>query len=141
MLNAVSDRAIALRIPIHERVEAIALIHDGSRCYGAVVRDLITGELIGYVAELLAIATGGAGKDLPRFYKRSNLWYRPRAIALETGVAMCGKLGGCSVPSDRYFSRRILLVTEGCPVTAGLGFATSTGHRFMPDVEPAELAS
>lgn len=50
MLNAVSDRAIALGIPIHERVEAIALIHDGSRCYGAVVRDLITGELIGYVA-------------------------------------------------------------------------------------------
>ena len=47
MLNAVSDRAIALGIPIHERVEAIALIHDGSRCYGAVVRDLITGELIG----------------------------------------------------------------------------------------------
>ena len=40
MLNAVSDRAIALGIPIHERVEAIALIHDGSRCYGAVVRDL-----------------------------------------------------------------------------------------------------
>lgn len=37
MLNAVSDRAIALGIPIHERVEAIALIHDGSRCYGAVV--------------------------------------------------------------------------------------------------------
>lgn len=44
MLNAVSDRAIALGIPIHERVEAIALIHDGSRCYGAVVRDLITGD-------------------------------------------------------------------------------------------------
>ena len=62
MLNAVSDRVIAYGIPVHERVEAIALIHDGSRCYGAVVRDLITGELIGYVARATAIATGGAGK-------------------------------------------------------------------------------
>ena len=62
MLNAVSDRVIAEGIPVHERVEAIALIHDGSRCYGAVVRDLITGELIGYVAKATAIATGGAGK-------------------------------------------------------------------------------
>ena len=45
MLYAVSDRAIAESIPVHERTEAIALIHDGGRCYGAVVRDLVTGEL------------------------------------------------------------------------------------------------
>ena len=42
---AMSDQAIAESIPVHERTEAIALIHDGGRCYGAIVRDLITGEL------------------------------------------------------------------------------------------------
>ena len=31
MLNAVSDRVIAEHIPVVERVEAIALIHDGKR--------------------------------------------------------------------------------------------------------------
>ena len=46
---------------MHERTEALALIHDGGRCYGAVVRDLITGELSAYVAKATAIATGGAG--------------------------------------------------------------------------------
>ena len=45
MLHAVGDRAIAESIPVHERTEALALIHDGGRCYGAVVRDLVTGEL------------------------------------------------------------------------------------------------
>ncbi len=40
MLNAVADRAIAESIPVHERTDALALIHDGGRCYGAVVRDL-----------------------------------------------------------------------------------------------------
>ena len=44
-------------IPVHERTEALALIHDGGRCYGAVVRDLITGELRAYVAKATAITT------------------------------------------------------------------------------------
>ena len=56
-----SDQAIAHDIPVHERTEAIALIHDGGRCYGAVVRDLITGQLSAYVAKATAIAAGGAG--------------------------------------------------------------------------------
>src|SRR5437762_3953641 len=51
MLFAVSDRAIAHRIPVHERVEALSLIHDGGRCYGAIVRNLISGELTAYVAK------------------------------------------------------------------------------------------
>src|SRR3982750_1878147 len=49
MLYAVSDQAIAHSIPVHERTEAIALIHEGGRCYGAVVRDLVTGVLSAWV--------------------------------------------------------------------------------------------
>ena len=45
MLYAMSDQAIARGIPVHERCEAIALIHEGDRCHGAVVRDLVTGGL------------------------------------------------------------------------------------------------
>src|SRR5476649_2673987 len=55
MLFTASDRAIAEKIDIHERKEALALIHDGARCYGAIVRDLITGELVAYVAKATAI--------------------------------------------------------------------------------------
>src|SRR4029077_21267511 len=44
MITAVADRVVAESIPVHERKEALALIHDAGRCYGAVVRDLITGE-------------------------------------------------------------------------------------------------
>src|SRR5512144_193987 len=62
MLTAVADRAIAESIPVHERTEALALIHEGGRCYGAVVRDLVTGQLVAYVAKATAIATGGAGR-------------------------------------------------------------------------------
>lgn len=62
MLYALGDRAIAEAIPVHERKEAMALIHDGERCHGAVVRDLITGELLAYVGRATVMATGGYGR-------------------------------------------------------------------------------
>jgi fumarate reductase flavoprotein subunit len=62
MLYTVSDQAIAEAIPVHERIEALALIHDGERCHGAVVRDLISGELGAYLARATVLATGGYGR-------------------------------------------------------------------------------
>jgi fumarate reductase flavoprotein subunit len=141
MLNAVSDRAIAEGIPIHERVEAIALIHDGVRCYGAVVRDLITGELIGYVAKATAIATGGAGKIFRVSTNAQICEGTGHAIALETGVATCGNMEAVQFHPTGIFPAGIL-VTEGCRGDGGL-LRDVDGHRFMPDVEPEkkELAS
>ena len=62
MLYAVSDQAIAAGIPVHERMEAVALIHDGARCYGAIVRNLSNGKLLAYVARATCMATGGFGR-------------------------------------------------------------------------------
>src|SRR5262249_20753079 len=92
MLTTMSDQAIANQIPVHERVEALGLIHDGGRCYGAVVRNLITGELVAYVAKATAIAGGGAG----RLYRATTNAVIsegiPTAIALETGIATLGNM-------------------------------------------------
>ena len=121
MLNAVSDRAIALGIPIHERVEAIALIHDGSRCYGAVVRDLITGELIGYVARATAIATGGAGKIFRVSTNAQICEGTGHAIALETGAVTWRLFSSIR----QVFSRPVFWLLKAAAVTA-VCFATST---------------
>lgn len=85
MLNAVSDRVIAEHIPVVERVEAIALIHDGKRCYGAVVRDLITGELMAYVSKATAIAAGGAGRLFRVTTNAVICEGTGHSLALETG--------------------------------------------------------
>jgi hypothetical protein len=91
MLNAMADRAIAESIPVHERTEALALIHDGSRCYGAVVRNLITGELVAYVAKATAIAAGGAGR-LYRVTTNAVICEgMGHAIALETAGCARGR--------------------------------------------------
>ncbi|HOX88925.1 MAG TPA: fumarate reductase flavoprotein subunit [Burkholderiaceae bacterium] len=141
MLNAVTDRAIAESIPVHERVEALALIHDGSRCYGAVVRDLTTGELMAYVAKATAIATGGAGKLFRVTTNAVICEGIGHALALETGVATLGNMEAVQFHPTGIFPAGIL-VTEGCRGDGGL-LRDTDGHRFMPDVEPEkkELAS
>ncbi|MFO1433824.1 MAG: fumarate reductase flavoprotein subunit [Candidatus Competibacteraceae bacterium] len=141
MLYAMSDQVIANTIPVHERMEAIALIHDGSRCYGAIVRHLITGELLAYVAKATCIATGGFG----RIYRvTTNAVINEgmgAAIALETGVATLGNMEAVQFHPTGIFPAGIL-VTEGCRGDGGLLLDVDR-HRFMPDYEPEkkELAS
>ena len=141
MLYAISDQAIANSIPVHERTEAIALIHDAGRCYGAIVRDLVTGELSAYVAKATAIASGGAGR-LYRVTTNAVICEGiGTAIALETGVAALGNMEAVQFHPTAIFPAGIL-VTEGCRGDGGL-LLDGAGHRFMPDYEPEkrELAS
>jgi fumarate reductase flavoprotein subunit len=141
MLTAVADRAIAESIPVHERMEALALIHDGGRCHGAVVRNLVTGELSAYVAKATAIATGGAGRLYQVTTNAVICEGIGHAIALETGVAALGNMEAVQFHPTGIFPAGIL-VTEGCRGDGGL-LKDVDGHRFMPDYEPEkkELAS
>ncbi len=141
MLFTMSDQAIANGIPVHERAEAIALIHDAGRCHGAIVRNMITGELAAYVAKATAIAGGGAGR-LYRVTTNAVISEGiPTAIALETGVATLGNMEAVQFHPTPAFPAGILL-TEGARGDGGL-LKDVDGHRFMPDYEPEkkELAS
>ena len=141
MLYALGDRAVAESIPVDERCEAIALIHDGGRCQGAVVRDLVSGELSAWLASATVIATGGYG----RIYGVSTNAIINEgigaAIALETGVARLGNMEAVQFHPTAIVPAGIL-VTEGCRGDGGV-LRDVDGHRFMPDYEPekAELAS
>ncbi|MDR1062832.1 MAG: fumarate reductase flavoprotein subunit [Azoarcus sp.] len=141
MLFTTSDQAIRHGVEIHERTEALALIHDGERCHGAVVRDLVTGELAAYLAKATAIATGGAGR-LYRVTTNAVICEGiGHALALETGVAALGNMEAVQFHPTGIFPAGIL-VTEGCRGDGGL-LRDVDGHRFMPDYEPEkkELAS
>ena len=141
MLYALSNQAIAANIPVHERMEALALIHDGERCCGAIVRNLMTGEILAYVAKATCIATGGFG----RIYRVSTNAIinegMGAAIALETGIASLGNMEAIQFHPTGIFPAGIL-VTEGCRGDGGL-LLDAAEHRFMPDYEPekTELAS
>lgn len=141
MLYTMSNQAIAADIPVHERMEALALIHDGERCCGAIVRNLMNGEIRAYVAKATCIATGGFG----RIYRVSTNAIinegMGAAIALETGIARLGNMEAIQFHPTGIFPAGIL-VTEGCRGDGGL-LLDNEQHRFMPDYEPEkkELAS
>ncbi len=141
MLFSVANEALKHKVDIRDRKEAISLIHEDQRCYGAIVRDLITGELEAYIAKGTCIATGGYG----RIYKQTTNAVicegMGAAIALETGVATLGNMEAVQFHPTPIVPSGILL-TEGCRGDGGI-LRDVDGHRFMPDYEPEkkELAS
>ena len=136
-----SDQAIARQIPVHERMEAISLIHADGRCHGAVVRNLMTAACVRIWRTATCIATGGFG----RIYRVSTNAVINEgigaAIALESGAASLGNMEAVQFHPTAIFPAGIL-VTEGCRGDGGL-LRDRNEHRFMPDYEPQkrELAS
>lgn len=141
LLYAMDNKAISMDIPVHERVEALALIHDGARCHGVVARCLISGELRAYVAKSTTIATGGYGRIYEVSTNAIICEGIGQALALETGVATLGNMEAVQFHPTAIVPVGIL-TTEGCRGDGGL-LRDKDGYRFMPDYEPEkkELAS
>ncbi len=141
VLFTMDNRAAQLGVKVRDRSEAISLIHDGTNCFGAVVRCLRTGKLQAYLAGATLIATGGFGRI---FRNTTNAVINDGGglvLALDTATAKLGNMEAIQfhptgiVPTD-------ILITEGCRGDGGT-LLDKDLHRFMPDYEPekAELAS
>ncbi len=141
MLFAMDNKAHEQKIEVRERMEAVALIHENNRCYGAVARNLMTGELVAYIAKATTIATGGYGRIYSVSTNAVICQGMGQAIALETGVATLGNMEAIQFHPTAIVPVGIL-TTEGCRGDGGL-LRDVDGYRFMPDYEPdkKELAS
>ena len=141
MLFGVANEALRNNVDIRDRKEALSIIHENGRCYGAIVRDLITGELEAYVAKGTCIATGGYGRVFKQTTNAVICEGIGAAIALETGIATLGNMEAVQFHPTPIVPSGILL-TEGCRGDGGI-LRDVDGHRFMPDYEPEkkELAS
>ena len=141
VMCTMDNRCAQLGITVLDRKEAIALIHDGVTCSGAVVRCMRTGKLEIFQAKGTVIATGGFG----RIYKATTNAVicdgMGHIIAMDTGIVPIGNPEAVQfhptgiVPTD-------ILVTEGCRGDGGTLLDVNQ-ERFMQIYEPekAELAS
>lgn len=141
MLYAMDNKAHEDNIEIRERQEALALIHENGRCYGAVSRNLMTGELVAYIAKATTIATGGYGRLYSVTTNATICQGIGQALALETGIATLGNMEAIQFHPTAIVPVGIL-TTEGCRGDGGI-LRDVDGYRFMPDYEPEkkELAS
>ena len=141
MLYAMDNKAHEDKVEIHERLEAMSLIHENGRCYGAIARNLMSGELVAYVAKATTVATGGYGRIYSVSTNAIICQGMGQALALETGVATLGNMEAIQFHPTAIVPVGIL-TTEGCRGDGGL-LLDKDGYRFMPDYEPEkkELAS
>ena len=141
LLYTMDNKVVELGVTVHDRVEAIALIHDGETCTGAVARCLKTGKLRAYLAKATLIATGGYG----RIYRETtNAVINDGGgaiIALDTQVVPLGNPEAIQFHPTGIVPTNIL-VTEGCRGDGGTLLDVHE-ERFMHEYEPekAELAS
>ncbi|MFC1516226.1 fumarate reductase flavoprotein subunit [Thermodesulfobacteriota bacterium] len=141
LLYTMDNKVVELGVTVHDRVEAISLIHDGETCMGAVARCLKTGALRGYLAKATLIATGGYG----RIYRETtNAVINDGGgaiIALDTGIVPIGNPEAVQFHPTGIVPTNIL-VTEGCRGDGGTLLDVNE-ERFMHEYEPekAELAS
>ncbi len=138
---SMDSMVIKLGVTVHDRVEAVALIHDGEKCYGAVARCLRTGAFRAYLAKATVIATGGYGRIYGTSTNAVINEGTGMAIALDTGVVPLGNMEAVQFHPTGIVPTNIL-VTEGCRGDGGY-LLDKNLHRFMPDYEPVkkELAS
>ncbi|NQS76822.1 MAG: fumarate reductase flavoprotein subunit [Peptococcaceae bacterium] len=137
----VDTQVCKMGIPVHDRMEAIALIHDGETCFGCVARCLRTGELNVYLARATIIGTGGAGRIYAASTNAVINEGTGGAISLATGVVPLGNMEAIQF-HPTGMPPVYILMTEGARGDGGY-LLDKNMHRFMPDYEPKkkELAS
>jgi len=132
---------IARGVTVHDRTEAIALIHDGRKCFGVVARSLRSGRLRVYLARATVIATGGYGRLYPASTNAVINEGTGMSLALDTGVVPLGNMEAVQFHPTGLVPVWIL-ITEGARGDGGY-LLDKNLYRFMPDYEPKkkELAS
>jgi fumarate reductase flavoprotein subunit len=138
---AMDSVVLKLGVTVHDRTEAVSLIHDGETCYGAVALDLRHGKLRPYLAKATIIATGGYGRMYGVSTNAVINEGTGMSIALDTGVVPLGNMEAVQFHPTGIVPAGIL-VTEGCRGDGGY-LLDKNLHRFMPDYEPVkkEIAS
>jgi fumarate reductase flavoprotein subunit len=142
VVYAVDSQVVRLGITVQDRMEAVALIHEGGRCWGAVARCLRTGRHSAFLAKATVIATGGFGRVYGQYTTNATINEGTgAAIALATGSVPLGNLEAIQFHPTGLAPSGIL-VTEGCRGDGGY-LLDKDGRRFMVDAEPEkqELAS
>ncbi len=141
-LYAVDSEVVRLGITVRDRTEAISLIHDGTRCLGAVVRCLRTGRHFTVMAKATVIATGGYGRIYGQYTSNATINEGTGAIvAMDTGIVPLGNMEAVQF-HPTTLSPSGILVTEGCRGDGGY-LLDKNLDRFMVEAEPEkqELAS
>jgi len=130
LLHTLYQQLAARGIEVYEEFFVTALVNDGGRCNGCVALDIATGELHGFAARAVLLATGGYGRLFARSTNAVINTGDGAALAFSAGIALEDMEFVQFHPTT--LSRTNILISEGARGEGGV-LVNVRGERFMRD--------
>ena len=130
LLHTLYQQLAARGVTVYEEFFATALVVDGGRCTGCVALEIATGELHGFAARALLLATGGYGRLFARSTNAVINTGDGAALAYSAGVALEDMEFVQFHPTTLFGTN--ILISEGARGEGGV-LVNARGERFMRD--------
>jgi len=135
-LHTLYERVSGREIPVYEDFFVTSLITNDGRCVGCTALELTTGQVHGFLANAVLMATGGFGRLFNRSTNALINTGDGQALALRAGALLKDMEFVQFHPTTLY--RTNILITEGARGEGGI-LLNQNGERFMERYAPKSL--
>jgi succinate dehydrogenase / fumarate reductase flavoprotein subunit len=136
ILNTLYEQVLDRNVRIYEDYFTTALVRDGGRCAGCTAIELLTGNVHGFAAKAVLLATGGFGRLFSRSTNALINTGDGAALALSAGVPLKDMEFVQFHPTTLFGTN--ILITEGARGEGGRLY-NSKRERFMERYAPHSL--
>jgi len=135
-LHTLYERVSEREIPVYEDFFVTSLITNDGRCVGCTALELTTGQIHGFMANAVLVATGGFGRIFNRSTNALINTGDGQALALRAGALLKDMEFVQFHPTTLY--RTNILITEGARGEGGI-LLNQNGERFMERYAPKSI--
>ncbi|MDT8358331.1 MAG: FAD-binding protein [Methanomicrobiaceae archaeon] len=135
-LHTLYEQVIAGKIPVYEEYFVTSLVTDNGRCTGCTALSFLTGEVHGFAAKAVLMATGGFGRIFSRSTNALINTGDGQALALRAGAPLKDMEFVQFHPTTLYGTN--ILITEGARGEGGI-LLNKEGERFMERYAPSSV--
>jgi succinate dehydrogenase / fumarate reductase flavoprotein subunit len=135
-LHTLYEHVVDREIPVYEEFFVTSLVHDKGQCIGCTAIEVMTGQVHGFVAKAVLMATGGFGRI---FNKSTNALINTgdgQALALRAGVQLKDMEFVQFHPTTLYGTN--ILISEAARGEGGI-IVNKNGERFMERYAPNSI--
>ncbi len=135
-LHTLYEQVTDGNIPVYEEFFVTSLVHDNGRCIGCTAIEIMTGNVHGFVAKAVLMATGGFGRI---FNKSTNALINTgdgQSLALMAGVQLKDMEFVQFHPTTLYGTN--ILISEAARGEGGI-ITNKDGEHFMKHYAPNSI--
>ena len=135
-LHTLYEHVSEREIPVYDEFFVTSLITNDGRCVGCTALELMTGQVHGFLAKAVLMATGGFGRIFNRSTNALINTGDGQALALRAGALLKDMEFVQFHPTTLY--RTNILITEGARGEGGI-LLNQYGERFMERYAPTSV--